>query len=362
VRTLTTLAVLIILAIGGLAAGVRWSDATWMPKLALDLEGGTQIILTPKTTDGSEITDQDISEAIRIIRQRVDASGVAEAEITSQGGQNIVVALPGTPDQSTLDLVRRSAQMNFRPVLAYDSALSGLVQDEPTTGTDGATEAPTDGATEAPTDGATDAPSGETTEQPAEGEGSTEGESRVRAESATPSAEATPTGAATPTGDATTEPEAPVADPNNPSDLAQVTDAVMKQFEELDCVDPANRAGGSSGAENEVLVTCASDGLFKYILGPVEIPGRMIDSASSGLRQLANGAVSNEWAVNMEFTKEGADRFRATTARLAQQYQASLLGQEVAPNLFAMVLDGLVISAPSVENEIPDGRAEVTGS
>ena len=53
--------------------------------------------------------------------------------------------------------------MNFRPVLAYDSALSGLVQDEPTTGTDGATEAPTDGATEAPTDGATDAPSGETT-------------------------------------------------------------------------------------------------------------------------------------------------------------------------------------------------------
>ena len=118
VRTLTTLAVLIILAIGGLAAGVRWSDATWMPKLALDLEGGTQIILTPKTTDGSEITDQDISEAIRIIRQRVDASGVAEAEITSQGGQNIVVALPGTPDQSTLDLVRRSAQMIFSHGLA----------------------------------------------------------------------------------------------------------------------------------------------------------------------------------------------------------------------------------------------------
>ncbi|PFG35670.1 preprotein translocase subunit SecD [Flavimobilis soli] len=360
VRTLTTLAVLIILAIGGLAAGVRWSDASWTPKLALDLEGGTQIILTPKTTDGSTITDQDISEAINIIRQRVDASGVAEAEITSQGGQNIVVALPGTPDQATLDLVRRSAQMNFRPVLAYDSALSSLVEDEPS---DGATDEPTDGSTDEPTTDATDEPTADATEEPAQGEGSTEGESRVRAETATPSGDATETEDATETADATSEDEeAPAADPSDPSDLAQITDAVAKQFEELDCVDPANRAGGSSGAENEVLVTCSTDGLFKYILGPVEIPGRMIDTASSGLRQLANGAVSNEWAVNMEFTKEGADRFRATTARLAQQYQASLLGEEVAPNLFAMVLDGLVISAPSVENEIPDGRAEVTGS
>ena len=42
---------------------------------------------------------------------------MAEAEITSQGGSNIVVALPGEPDEATLDLVRESAQMLFRPVL-----------------------------------------------------------------------------------------------------------------------------------------------------------------------------------------------------------------------------------------------------
>ena len=95
------------------------SESRWTPDLALDLEGGTQIILTPVTDDGSEITSEDITQAIQIIRQRVDASGVAEAEITSQGGSNIVVGLPGNPTEETLDLVRTSAVLNLRPVINY---------------------------------------------------------------------------------------------------------------------------------------------------------------------------------------------------------------------------------------------------
>jgi len=108
-RTLGLLFVLIIALLGSLVAGNRLSDATFDPKLALDLEGGTQLILTPKATDNSKVTQEDVDQAIEIIRQRVDASGVSEAEITSQGGQNIVVSLPGKPDEATLDLVRRSA-------------------------------------------------------------------------------------------------------------------------------------------------------------------------------------------------------------------------------------------------------------
>lgn len=364
-RTLTTLAFLIVLAFGGLFAGVRWGDAEWMPKLALDLEGGTQIILTPRTTDGSAITDQDISEAIKIIRQRVDASGVAEAEITSQGGQNIVVALPGKPDAETLDLVRRSAQMNFRPVLAYDSAFSSLVTPtaEPTDGSEpegeDATEEPTGDPTQEPTDEAT-APADEATQ----GEGESTGESRLGAETATPTPEATQEPAQE-SADAPAETPAPAdgdAAVTNPSDLAQITAEVQEQFDALDCTDPANLTGGSSGDADSVLVTCSDDGLYKLILGPVEVPGYMIDTASSGLRQLANGAMSNEWAVNIQFTKEGTDKFKATTARLAEQYVQGNLGENVAPNLFAVVLDGIVVTFPSVTEEIPNGRAEITGS
>jgi len=118
VRALVTLAILMVGLVGALLAGDRWSDASLTPKLALDLEGGTEIILQPVATGGEAVTSDAINQAIDVIRQRVDASGVAEAEITSQGGTNIVVALPGTPTEETLRLVRESAQMVFRPVLA----------------------------------------------------------------------------------------------------------------------------------------------------------------------------------------------------------------------------------------------------
>lgn len=118
-RSLVGLLIVVLALFGSLLAGTIWSDAEWTPKLALDLEGGTQIILQPVAENDEDVTAEDIEQAIAIIRQRVDSSGVAEAEITSQAGSNIVVALPGTPSQETLDLVRESAQMQFRPVLYF---------------------------------------------------------------------------------------------------------------------------------------------------------------------------------------------------------------------------------------------------
>ncbi len=270
---------------GAIAAGSRWSDASWTPQLALDLEGGTQLILAPVTEGGEEITDETIAQAIEVIRQRVDGSGVAEAEITSQGGTNIVVALPGNPSQETLDLVRTSAQMRFRPVLTI--AAPGAV--EP--------------AAEPPA--------------PAE----------------------------------------PKAAPDSPSDVAYyLTPEVQAQLDALDCTDPANLAGGRSGADDEPLATCQNDGSAKYLLGPVELEGGDLDSATSGLQTTQTGAVTNTWVVNLEFDNRGTEVFRDVTTRL----QALPSPQ----NQFAMVLDGLVISAPSLSPGviISDGRAEISGT
>ena len=118
-KRLILLTMMIIALIGTLAIGSWGKSSKWSPELALDLQGGTQIILTPVTTDNSEITQSDINQAIEVIRQRVDASGVAEAEISSQGGKNIIVGLPGRPSDETLRLVRTSAVMRMRPVLQY---------------------------------------------------------------------------------------------------------------------------------------------------------------------------------------------------------------------------------------------------
>ena len=309
-RTLITLGALIVALFGALISGSHWSTATLTPKLALDLEGGTQIILTPVAENQAAITDTTITQAIDVIRQRVDSSGVAEAEITSQGGRNIVVALPGTPSEETLNLVRTSAQMEFRPVLAISAP----------TPTDTSTAAAT------PTAAATAA---------------------AAAATPTPSATATAAPSDTPTK----------AAPDNPSDTAYyVTPKVEADFLARDCTNKANQTGGKLSAADKALVTCDPTGSAKYLLGPVEIKGKEISSASSGLGVGANGTVSGKWVVNIRFAGQGGSEFRVTTTRLQ--------GLKSPQNQFAMVLDGLVISAPSLAPGviITDGKAEISGS
>jgi preprotein translocase subunit SecD len=86
--------------------------------------GGTQLILKPVAADGGNQapSTEALEQAVGIIRQRVDASGVAEAEIAQQGQGNIVVGIPGTPSEEDLNLVSKSAKMTFRTVLREDTA------------------------------------------------------------------------------------------------------------------------------------------------------------------------------------------------------------------------------------------------
>ena len=121
-RSLTWLGVIIVALFGINAAGVIWGDGSWTPKLALDLEGGTQIILAPQLADGESVSQEQLDQAVSIIRQRVDASGVSEAEINTQGGQNVVVAIPGELDEQTRARIESSAKLELRPVLLADAA------------------------------------------------------------------------------------------------------------------------------------------------------------------------------------------------------------------------------------------------
>src|SRR5699024_3337477 len=114
---LAALAVLILLLSGGIGAGVRKGGWEPAPKLALDLEGGTQIILQAQSRDGSPIDADAMEQARQIMSQRVNAMGVAETELTVQGGTNIVIDVPGQIDQETSQAIRQTAAMSFRPVL-----------------------------------------------------------------------------------------------------------------------------------------------------------------------------------------------------------------------------------------------------
>ncbi|PFG37953.1 preprotein translocase subunit SecD [Georgenia soli] len=327
-RTLGFLAVLVIALFGSLLAGTKLTeDAAMTPKLALDLEGGTQLILTPKTTDGSEVTQEDVQQAISIIRQRVDASGVAEAEITSQGGSNIVVSLPGNPDQETLDLVRRSAQLRFRPVLTVAGPgtidPAALAQSE---------ETPTDGATgepsAAPTEGSTTPPTKEEIDAAAMKAADTDGDGKLS--------------------------DKPATEPANSSDLNWITEKVSYDFYTLDCTDPKNLVGGVQDNPAAPLVTCSEDGSAKFILGPTALEGTNVASASSGMGVNSQGGATGKWVVSLEMDRAGTKTFGDFSERL--------LNMQPPQNQFAIVLDGLVISNATMESAIYDGRAQISGN
>jgi preprotein translocase subunit SecD len=90
----------------------------WSPKLGLDLEGGLSLTYQPKyISSNAKVSSADINTTINIIRNRIDALGVAQPNVDSQGG-TIVVQIPGIKDVAKAEkLIGTTAQLAFRPVL-----------------------------------------------------------------------------------------------------------------------------------------------------------------------------------------------------------------------------------------------------
>ncbi|MGZ4687416.1 MAG: protein translocase subunit SecD [Oryzihumus sp.] len=338
-RTLAALAVLVVGLYGLLAAVVTWGSAQWTPKLGLDLEGGTQLILKPVITNGGSISQDQINQAVDIMRQRVDSTGVSEAEVTTQGGSNVVVSLPGTPDKATIDSLKRSSQLRFRAVLVE---AAGAPQPTPTS------------------TGTATAPSGTPSAKPTSGSKATapSGTATTSAKSAFPPAlskDTTPT--PTPTATGTTGSTGTTgAKPKDASDLAWITPDIEKQFTALNCANPATQATLATQMDDPAkpLVTCSQDRQAKYILGPAEVVGTDIADASSGFQTTQTGAQTNQVEIQLKFDANGTKKFGDVTSRLVSLPQPR--------NQFAIVLDGQVLSAPVTQSAITAGTASITGN
>ena len=403
-RRLLMFVLVIIIGFGALVVGTMRHKASLTPGLALDLEGGTQIILTPTTSDGSAISDNDVEQAIEVIRQRVDASGVSEAQISRQGGQNIVVSLPGKPSQATLELVRTSAVMYFRPVIRI---LPGSAQQA---AKNIASQNPSAAATPAPADQPTaqaqpDPNAGQEATQPAEDSadtegGSSEGGQATGQEGQDGAAAQEPAATSQPTAQSTEQPKTPeeiakrLADVNqdgvissdplpatsqdNSSD-SWITEQLLYDGYMTDCSDPKNLTGQTQDPKVAV-ISCSKDAGSQqhgaYILGPADITGTELKSANSGLETDSRGQTTNKWIVSLAFNPDGTKKFSELSKRLlAYRDQATAAGAQGAQGAqnqdsqakaqFAIVLDGLTIMASGfnsdVHSPITDGRVQITG-
>ena len=140
------------------------------------------------------------------------------------------------------------------------------------------------------------------------------------------------------------------SDATNVTLPAGVTPELNSQFAALDCTLAQNRQGGGGVSESVAIISCDREGTAKYILAPAEVLGRQVTKASSVIStQNASG-----WYVTLDFNGEGTSKFGAMTTRLT-----SLPSPQ---NQAAIVLDGLVYSAPRINEPINTGTAQITGS
>ncbi|MGW3916345.1 protein translocase subunit SecD [Streptomyces sp. NPDC005070] len=327
---------LILIAIAALTGGMFASGQT-TPRLGIDLAGGTSITLTAKNEPGqpNAINKTNMDTAVDIMNRRVNGLGVSEAEVQTQGSDNIIVNIPkGTNSEQARKQVGTTAKLYFRPVLATEA--SGAE----------ASATPTPSAS-----GSSSSKSGDkATSSSATPSASATTQGRVVSDAlkagSSPSASSTPSSSASSSSSASASPSASV-DP--------ATAKLQAAYAALDCSDKAVRAkAGADAKPTEPTVACGQDknssGVWqKYVLGPAEVAGTDIKKAGAVFdTQSAAG-----WKVTMDFTSGGSKKFAAITGKLAQN--------QPPQNQFAIVLDGQVVSDPSVAQSL-SGSAEISGS
>ncbi|MGQ0625399.1 MAG: protein translocase subunit SecD [Sporichthyaceae bacterium] len=373
------LAVTGVLLIGGTAAMIGADART--PRLAIDLAGGTSVTLTAKATEGDgKVTGAAMSQAVKIIRQRVNGFGVSEAQVTTLGSDNIVVSVPGQNSAEIVAQVGQTALLRFRPVLlAGDPGLSEVPSDSDVAqdGGDGDTkkggkksDADADAEPkEGPAPVSSVAPSPRSTDRSRVSAGALRSgelrsgelgsgalrsvDSPTSSPTPTPARSSGPSAAPSPTSTAPLE--GPGLDPATTEALekavgAAIPEGVRFAYAVTDCANPASRQGADTAKPEEIVVACDREGAFKYILGPSKVQGTQIDSADAGL--LPGGIAT--WVINLDLDNEGQRAF----AELTQ----SALALPPPTNQVAIVLDGVVYSAPSVTEAITDGNAIISGA
>ncbi|TWJ22613.1 preprotein translocase subunit SecD [Micromonospora endolithica] len=384
---------LLVFFAGGASGG--WKDRL-EPRLGLDLVGGTRLTLeATNTVDGRAPNSENLEEARRIIESRVNAFGVAEAEVVTEGDRNIVVSLPG--ENRDISEVGEAAELRFRKVLKIADGSGAAANPPPASPapSGSASPAPSGGAT--PSAGATPSPrvssSVAATASPAGGQGG--------AAPASPSPSASPSAsssAAAPTPSASAPPvtagieeqrkaveakvgpaawaaatalQAPAdltADPSLAEKLkpfagltgreVAVLPAQMQfNVPQITCAQLDDRPPASISAEDQQVVACQG-GAGKYLLDQAKVLGTDVDDANAVLDQ------TNQWVVSLDFSGSGQEKWTGLTREAfnneGQACDAAALG-DTGKCLVAVVLDNEIVSAPEIQGVLT-GNSQITGN
>lgn len=136
-------------------------------------------------------------------------------------------------------------------------------------------------------------------------------------------------------------------------EVLQVIDVGTPEFAAtpVTCGTPEERDSETctfDALEDQTVVFLGKEG-EKYRLGPVEITGDMIRRATAVLDTGSQTSVGTGWQIDFTLTEGGASTFAEVTERL--------VGRQLA-----IIVDNVVVSAPTVQDAITGGNGVITGS
>ena len=292
------------------------------PVLGLDLQGGIEVRLQPVgKTRGTAVLDK----AVDIIRNRVNGLGVAETEVKRDGNQ-IVVDLPGVKDRDKARrIVGKTAELRFRPVLGSVPPLGATLKPTTTTSSGASTTSSTVATT--PTSAAVSS----TTTPPvtAAKPGKALGVRRAPDTTTTtpPTTTATPSTTAAATAPVTTAATTPVPTQTN----------------------PPNTPAAQDQRNATVILPGRDPKAFRFQLGPTALTGKLVTGADARFVGGADG-----WVVDISFNSSGSAKFNALAA--------ASFPKPAPQNAVAIVLDGVVQSAPAFRTANFAGSVQISGT
>jgi len=362
-RLVLSLVGLLVVVLGGFVGNLVAGNT---PALGLDLQGGVSVTQEPI----GEFNSESLDVAVERIRERVDSLGVAEPEIIRQGDA-IVVNLPGVENQDdAIRLVQVTGEVFLRPVL-----IATPLDPTATVPADaGSTTVPADAGTttvEVPTTTSPDDVSNPSTVAPASPSTTAAGGPARPVVAPTTVAPGTTTpGTTTPAGTtapATTLPVDPnatlpdtstTAPPDTPTGEGETgttdpgtTDPEATDPGTTEPVDPASFSGDPSDPSATIIVQ-NTDGTELFQLGPAFATGEVFNS--DAVADIIGGG----WGVRVTL-KNGAGGADLWNVGAGQCFSKATT---CPTQRMAIVLDGVVQSAPTVNQPSFSGGVDITGA
>jgi preprotein translocase subunit SecD len=387
--TLVAIIVVLLLAVLGsnIANPGNWSKS-FKVNLGLDLTSGTTVSLKAVPEQGHPLTQSAMAQAKQIMFNRVNGAGFTEAQVVQQGPDIINVSVPGQKSNQVVNLVSTTAQLYFRQVLLVASNSAPATPAQPTP-TPSGSPSPSAKASKSPK--AKASPSASTKAAGLPGSSGTRvremsssargiGAAAAAQAKASPSPKAsasakasatpTPTPTASPAGSAspapTPSPVPTLANHTTPWQEAQgdanlVSSHVKALFNKLDCAnknwqEQIGYGPAQFDRANQQIVACGRLGgvPVKYALDKSTVTGAMIKPGSVSAQPQQT---STTWQVNLNFNGEGTKAWGNLTTHLFSTYGVNSPLDQVA-----VVLDGVVKSAATVQGAITAGNTQITGN